>query len=92
MSRKNTTGFSVTKLIGQDHEPLLTVNLNNKKVSFFLSFHDFSVLFIVCLSAVASLHHREYTMAKLIVYFIQFMGPSNCKNKYINHQNTLIDH
>lgn len=80
-------------MIGQDHEPLPTVNLNNKELAFSFSFHHhFSVLFIVCFSAVASLHHREYKMAKLIVYFTQFMGPSNCKNKYINHQNTLIDH
>lgn len=79
-------------MIGQDHEPLLTVNLNKKTVCLFSFFHHFPVLFIVSLSADASLRHREYAVAELIVSFVQFMGPSNCKNKYINHQNTLIDH
>lgn len=90
---RSSTSFLVTKTAGQEHEPLLTVNLNNKACFFFpFYFHHISVIFIVCLSAGAAVHHREYTMAKLIVYFTQFMGPSNCKNKYINHQNTLIDH
>lgn len=58
---------------------------------FFTVFHHLTVLFIVSRGADAFPRHGEYAMAELIVSFAQFMGPSNCKNKYINHQNTLID-
>lgn len=58
---------------------------------FFTVFHHFTVLFIESRGAYAFPRHREYAVAELIVSFAQFMGPSNCKNKYINHQNTLID-
>lgn len=50
--QKNTTSFSVTEMMGQEHEPLLTVNLNKKESVFSFSFHHFSVLFIGRPSAV----------------------------------------
>lgn len=83
-------------MTGRDLELLLTVNLNKKQPAFFFLFfftvfHHLTVLFIVSRRADAFPRHGEYAMAELIVSFAQFMGPSNCKNKYINHQNTLID-
>lgn len=75
----------------QGHESFLTVNLNNKSLLCFFFFF-LSVHFILSLGAVASLRHREYMMAKLNVFFKWFMAPSNCKNKYINHQIPVIDH